>query len=81
MTTDTATILGDLLRSALDDCRVKLPALAERRVVDRMVELAEIAGVEIAIAPTFSTRENQPEGEITMPTTTSSSRKCETVEE
>lgn len=47
--TDTATILGDLLRAALDDERVRIPALAERRVVARMVELAEIIGVEIVM--------------------------------
>lgn len=44
---DTATVLGDLLRAALDDCRVRLPPLTQRKVLARMVELAEVMGVEI----------------------------------
>jgi hypothetical protein len=42
-----ALLLGDLLRASLDDERIKLPTLAEQRLVARMVELARIAGVQL----------------------------------
>ncbi len=42
-----ALIIGDLLRAALDDERVRLTPMVERRVIRRMVELAEVAGYHI----------------------------------
>lgn len=45
--TDVEVVLGDLLRAALDDCRVRLPPLTARKVLVRMVELAEVMGVEM----------------------------------
>lgn len=54
--TKLATVLGDLLRAALDDCRVRLPPLTERKILSRMVELAECMGIEVIPA----TPEPQP---------------------
>jgi hypothetical protein len=44
---DTRTVLADLLRAACDDERVRVPPLAQGRVIDRMTELADIAGIVI----------------------------------
>jgi len=44
----TVDVLGDLLRAALDDTPgAHLPPIIERRVVARMAELAELAGLVI----------------------------------
>ena len=40
MILDSATVLDDLLRASLGDCRVHLPPLTTHRVIDRMAELA-----------------------------------------
>lgn len=45
--TDIEAVLSDLLHASLDDCRVRLPPLTERKILARMVALAECAGVEM----------------------------------
>lgn len=46
------TVLGDLLRAALDDTGARLAPTIERRVIDRMAELADVAGIELHRDPT-----------------------------
>lgn len=45
--TDIERVLSDLLRASCDDIRLRLPPLAERKLLDRMVELCELMGVTI----------------------------------
>lgn len=59
--TDTATIINDLLLAALDDCRIRIGPLGQRRLLERMVELAEIGGVEISVAHRQASGDNGPE--------------------
>lgn len=56
---DTATVLADLLRASLDDCRVKLGPRTERRLLDRMTELAQISHYEIVVAHLTPPNENE----------------------
>lgn len=46
-TVDARSALGDLLHAALDDTGLRLGALAQRRLLGRMVELAAVAGLRI----------------------------------
>lgn len=62
MSTQIADVFNDLLLASLDDTRIRLSPMAQRRLLDRMVELAEVAGLEIVIAATFSPDENQEHG-------------------
>jgi len=43
--------LADLIRAALDDCEILLPPLTEQRLVDRVAELAALAGITIVAEP------------------------------
>ena len=47
MILSTHLVLGDLLRAALDDLGARLSPMVERRVVDRMAELCDVAGIEL----------------------------------
>lgn len=49
MTTDPAVILRDIISAGLDDCNILLPPATEQRLVDRVTELAELAGVTVAV--------------------------------
>jgi hypothetical protein len=47
----TAVILGDVLRAALDDSRVKLGPRTERAVIERAAELLGLAGCLLVHSP------------------------------